>query len=345
MKYNIWILSILLAFCGFNVHSQTAQQSIDSGSTYVISKQDLVTAIAQLLNNKTSQFDEQSLLFQERELRRLFITKQLMQQRMSYAHLMAQQAYAPATASAQAANPMIEHRLSNIESQLSYIANLVSRQAVVDSISRTHPYVYNSGEGAHQTGIAAEQYKYNADAALMDSLSKALLAKQNSMDTTTVNNNAMAADSAVLKMLEMLVAQNKALRNELVNMQQQAPASVIVNANTPQYTGEVDKVFFAHNSTKLNAVAQKTIQQLVQQLNSRGNLQVMVKGFASKVGKSAYNQELSLRRTDAVKAAIMRAGIDPGRVLSAYYGEDLSNDDEAYARRVEILYINSFVNK
>ncbi len=160
-------------------------------------------------------------------------------------------------------------------------------------------------------------------------------------------------DAALLAMLTTLMAQNKDLKNQIEKINAAPapaptiiPAPVPVNrpANTPRFTGEVKKVFFANNSDKIDAKAFETIKAVVQQLKNTSGLQVMIKGFASQVGNSAYNQILSQRRTDAVKSAIMREGIDPGLVLSSYHGEDVSpNHNESYARRVEILFIQSHI--
>ncbi len=327
MTHKIMIIGVVLAFLGLTAYSQTATTVQHKDKSYVVSKQELTETIARLLKDNQS-IDDSRLLFRERELRRLIITKQLMQLDMMrlYPMMGGYQNAAPATPSL-GYDPNMNTRLNNIENQLQYITGLLTNQGAYRTFNDTgnmqDRYIYDDKESQARDKQLSDQ---------MEALRKAMN-DDNSGDIT-------GKDAALAAMLTTLMAQNKALKDQIANIK--IPATPMP-MGAPQFTGEIKKVFFAHNSTKLDTKAWETIKAVVQQLKDTPSLQVMVKGFASQVGNSAYNHRLSQRRTDAVKSAIVRDGIDPGKVLSSYYGEDVSDNDEAYARRVEILFIDSHI--
>jgi outer membrane protein OmpA-like peptidoglycan-associated protein len=67
------------------------------------------------------------------------------------------------------------------------------------------------------------------------------------------------------------------------------------------------------------------------------------------VGKDEANQALSLERAQAVKARLVKTGVEPGRITTVGYGEKFpveSNKTPAgrtQNRRVEILVLNEGV--
>ncbi len=360
MTHKIMIISIVLAFFGLTAYSQSDATVQYKDKSYVVSKKELTETIARLLKDKKS-IDDDRFLFKERELRRLIIAKQLMQFDMMKLYPM-MSGYmggyqnmappAPVTAPANPAptlayDPTVNTRLNNIETQLQNITNMLINRSAYPTYNDTMRYK------------SAPAYAYNdnprqiSDDFYLENDKE--LSEQMRILREAVNNpksgDITGKDAALLAMLTTLIAQNKGLKEQIEQIKTgQAAPSVVpvptptpVVSNTPMFTGEVKKVFFAHDSDKLDAKSLQTIMAVVQKLKDIPSLQVMVKGFASKVGNSAYNQRLSQRRTDAVKSAIIREGIGPGKVLSYYYGEDLSNTDDAHARRVEILFIDSHI--
>ena len=70
-------------------------------------------------------------------------------------------------------------------------------------------------------------------------------------------------------------------------------------------------VFFDTNSTTLSQQATMTITEAVNVAKSMPNARVAVTGYTDTDGSPAYNQQLSIRRADAVKTALVSSGIGP----------------------------------
>jgi OOP family OmpA-OmpF porin len=80
-------------------------------------------------------------------------------------------------------------------------------------------------------------------------------------------------------------------------------------------------VFFDTNSTTLSQQSAMTVSEAANVAKSTPNARVAVTGFTDTDGPPAYNQQLSLRRADAVKNALMRSGIAPQAITVNGAGE------------------------
>jgi len=80
-------------------------------------------------------------------------------------------------------------------------------------------------------------------------------------------------------------------------------------------------VFFETNSTTLSQQDANTVSQAAGVAKSTPNAKVMVTGFTDSEGSPAYNQQLSVRRANAVKAALISNGVMPQAITVTGSGE------------------------
>jgi outer membrane protein OmpA-like peptidoglycan-associated protein len=102
-------------------------------------------------------------------------------------------------------------------------------------------------------------------------------------------------------------------------------------------------VLFDTGKAELKPGASRKLDQLAQFLTAHPDRRVEIDGFTDSVGSDSYNEELSQRRADAVKSALLTRGVDPARVGTEGYGKSFpvaSNDDSGgrqLNRRVEVV--------
>lgn len=102
-------------------------------------------------------------------------------------------------------------------------------------------------------------------------------------------------------------------------------------------------VLFDTGKAELNPGAARKLDQLAQFLNEHPERRVQIDGFTDSVGTDSYNQELSQRRADAVKSALLARGIDSSRIGTQGYGKEFpvaTNSDSGgrqLNRRVEVV--------
>lgn len=104
-------------------------------------------------------------------------------------------------------------------------------------------------------------------------------------------------------------------------------------------------VFFDFNRSLLNDSGNKVIDQIAEQAKKRKDLKaVTVDGYADTSGPDKYNQKLSERRAEAVKAALVLKGVSADIVTTKGHGEhDLmvatpNNTREPANRRAQIKF-------
>lgn len=102
-------------------------------------------------------------------------------------------------------------------------------------------------------------------------------------------------------------------------------------------------VLFNTDQAVLTEGGQHTLRKLADVLKQNPDRNVMVEGFTDSTGTSAHNLELSQRRAEAVRSALMGMGIEGTRVATRGYGEayPVAGNDSAGSRqlnrRVEIV--------
>ena len=79
--------------------------------------------------------------------------------------------------------------------------------------------------------------------------------------------------------------------------------------------------FFELGSTKLSDQSMATISQAAQVFKSRTNVNVVVIGYADTVGSAALNMQLSQRRANVVRDALVAAGVPAAAITTKASGE------------------------
>jgi outer membrane protein OmpA-like peptidoglycan-associated protein len=82
------------------------------------------------------------------------------------------------------------------------------------------------------------------------------------------------------------------------------------------------KIQFETGSAKLKAQSGRLLDQVAAILRAHPEIRrVRVDGHTDSVGSAASNEQLSLRRSDAVREALISRGVEPGRLSSRGYGQ------------------------
>jgi outer membrane protein OmpA-like peptidoglycan-associated protein len=102
-------------------------------------------------------------------------------------------------------------------------------------------------------------------------------------------------------------------------------------------------VLFDTGKAELNAGATRKLDQLAQFLSEHPDRRVQIDGFTDSTGSDAFNQELSRRRADSVKSALLTRGISASRIGTEGYGKafPVANNTDSGGRqlnrRVEVV--------
>lgn len=105
-------------------------------------------------------------------------------------------------------------------------------------------------------------------------------------------------------------------------------------------------VLFNTNRSELNPGGLRTVQKLADILTQNPDRKILVEGFTDSTGSAGYNIELSERRANAVRSALMGMGIGPDRITARGFGKDFpvaennTSSGRQLNRRVEIVFPN-----
>ena len=102
-------------------------------------------------------------------------------------------------------------------------------------------------------------------------------------------------------------------------------------------------VLFDFDKSNINAEGQTVIEQVIAAAGKMGSVNISATGHADRSGSESYNMALSLRRADAVRAALIAGGVSTDAITVAGRGESepaVPTPDgvkEQANRRVEII--------
>ena len=120
------------------------------------------------------------------------------------------------------------------------------------------------------------------------------------------------------------------------------PAPVVAEPPAPEWM-RTYMVFFDWDSTVITADSAQIIRDAASAAQALGVTRIELTGHADRSGSTRYNQALSLRRADAVKAELIALGVSPDSISTVGKGESaplVPTPDgvrEAQNRRVEIV--------
>jgi OOP family OmpA-OmpF porin len=128
-----------------------------------------------------------------------------------------------------------------------------------------------------------------------------------------------------------------------------APAAVVPVAAASKVTYAAD-AFFDFDKSVLKPAGKTKLDDLVTKVKDI-NLEVIIAvGHTDSTGPDAYNQKLSVARSEAVKAYLVSKGIEKSRVYTEGKGEtqpvadNKTKDGRAQNRRVEIEVVGTRAN-
>jgi outer membrane protein OmpA-like peptidoglycan-associated protein len=95
----------------------------------------------------------------------------------------------------------------------------------------------------------------------------------------------------------------------------------VLPAGTEQESTEiVDRINFDFGSDRITEEAKRALDKIVVAMSRNPDWRGVIEGHTDGQGRPDYNQALSERRAQAVKAYLERAGIAPGRLSAAGFG-------------------------
>ncbi|MFA5631170.1 MAG: OmpA family protein [Porticoccaceae bacterium] len=124
---------------------------------------------------------------------------------------------------------------------------------------------------------------------------------------------------------------------------EQAPAPAPEPAPPATRTITVQlKVLFEFDKAQVRAMYGDEIQAVANAMKEHNDIQLQLEGHTDSVGTDAYNQDLSQRRVDAVKAKLVADyGIAANRISTVGYGESRpiadNNTDEGRAQNRRVI--------
>ncbi|MEY3461451.1 MAG: Outer rane porin precursor [Pseudomonadota bacterium] len=127
-----------------------------------------------------------------------------------------------------------------------------------------------------------------------------------------------------------------------------APAAPAVAATKVTYAADA---FFDFNKSALKAEGRAKLDDLVGKVKGISLEVIIAVGHTDSVGSDAYNQKLSVKRAEAVKAYLVTKGIEKNRVYTEGKGEkqpvadNKTSEGRAKNRRVEIEVVGTRANK
>jgi outer membrane protein OmpA-like peptidoglycan-associated protein len=119
---------------------------------------------------------------------------------------------------------------------------------------------------------------------------------------------------------------------------------LLKSLNNPAFT--INDVFFDFDSFVIKKSFEKYMELIIDQINQNKQAIIEIHAHTDNVGKASYNQELSLKRADAIKKFIINNGVKSKVVIKGFgdtkpIAPNTSDENRSKNRRVEIYLKDS----
>ncbi|MBI3730233.1 MAG: OmpA family protein [Burkholderiales bacterium] len=179
--------------------------------------------------------------------------------------------------------------------------------------------------------IRLEQRTNEADKAKMQADQARLAAQIAQGEASDAQRKAQDEQAKALEMQN----RNAALEAQLADLQARTTVRGIVIT--------LGDVLFGVDQSKLNPDGMRTAQKLAVVLLNNMQRTVLIEGHTDNTGTHAHNQDLSERRANAVRSALVLMGVSRDRIETRGYGEAFpiaennTAQNRQFNRRVEII--------
>jgi OOP family OmpA-OmpF porin len=114
----------------------------------------------------------------------------------------------------------------------------------------------------------------------------------------------------------------------------------VTEATSPELVGAWYQIYFDTNSVAVNARGQLIVKNVAYVVANNDATRVTVIGKTDRVGAPPANMALAQRRADAVRDALVAAGVPPTRIDTSWTGEgkqQVATRDEANEPRNRVV--------
>lgn len=217
--------------------------------------------------------------------------------------------------------------LEEVEQEFKTINNL-KKNGASDDLIEHHAYIANQ-----KIAIAQETAILNA--------------KQNAVEKARQERQMVIKE---YEEAEALAAQRRAEEERLKQQEAQREAEMYAQRVSELPAEQTNRgLVLANNITfdpgkpNLEPEAEPYLANLVSFLQDYPDRDVLIEGFSDNRGGEAFNKQLSIKRAEVVKQALVDMGIESDRIRTNGYGTDFAVADNSYEegrqqnRRVEIV--------
>lgn len=242
---------------------------------------------------------------------------------------------------------LLDRKIDNLSLLLKDTTAIAPKNKVVlqDEVAKTKNPEKSSNEAELLRKIDALELEISQLKGAVSNNEKLASSSQKSTDKIVVEQ--AAPNTAVTPVPPTVITNNYYTQPKTETVQKSIRDTIVIEKRVvsdypelvKKYSTKTETILFDNNSAEVKTVDFETLDKLVVLCNSNAKIDLFLKGFASKSGNAAYNQKLSMKRTENVKKYLIEKGIPPTRILSQYYGVDYASKNEENARRVTISFV------